>query len=215
VLHSVAAPYKETGGLRLLGGNLAPGGGAVLKVAGVEGGMEGGVFAGRARVFNSEASLIEALDTHPESFADHDMVVVRYEGPRGAPGMPEMLDPTSRITTLCRQRNMTIGLMTDGRFSGGSIGLVIGHVSPEAFVGGPIALIRDGDTITVDINADTLNCRELDDPAERQRREAAWRNAAQHNGGVHPDARPVTNRLLARMRRAARPALEGAGLTTD
>jgi dihydroxy-acid dehydratase len=215
VLHSVAAPYKPTGGLRLLGGNIAPGGGAVLKVAGVEGGMEGGVFTGRARVFNSEASLIEALDTHPESFADRDMVVVRYEGPRGAPGMPEMLDPTARITTLCRQRGMTIGLMTDGRFSGGSIGLVIGHVSPEAFVGGPIALIENGDTITVDINADTLSCRELDDPSEHQRRQNTWRDAAQRNGGVHPDARPVTNRLLARMRRAARPALEGAGLTTD
>jgi dihydroxy-acid dehydratase len=215
VLHSIAAPYMKTGGLRLLGGNLAPGGGAVLKVAGVEGGIEDGVFSGRARVFNSEASLIEALDVNTESFRDRDMVVVRYEGPRGAPGMPEMLDPTSRITTLCRQRGITIGLMTDGRFSGGSIGLVIGHVSPEAFVGGPIALIHDGDTITVDLNADSINCRELDDPAECQRRQNVWREAAQRNDGVHPDARPVNNRLLARMRRGARPALEGAGFATD
>jgi dihydroxy-acid dehydratase len=215
VMYSVAAPYKNTGGLRLLSGNLAPGGGAVLKVAGVEGGIENGVFTGRARVFNSEASLIEALDATPESFSDGDMVVVRYEGPRGAPGMPEMLDPTSRITTLCRQRGMTIGLMTDGRFSGGSIGLVIGHVSPEAFVGGPIALIQNDDTITIDLNDNSINCRQLDDRVECQRRRDAWNEAAQRNGGLHPDARPVTNRLLARMRRGARPALEGAGFATD
>ena len=145
VIHPVAKPFKDTGGLRLLHGNLAPDGGAVLKIAGVEGGLEDGVFRGRARVFNSERQLIEALEQDPDSFADHDMVVIRYEGPRGAPGMPELLDPTSRITTLCRQRNITIALMTDARFSGGSVGLVIGHVAPEAFLGGPIALIEDGD----------------------------------------------------------------------
>ncbi len=83
----------------------------------------------------------------PESFGDNDMVVIRYEGPRGAPGMPELLDPTSRITALCRERGITIALMTDARFSGGSVGLVIGHVAPEAFLGGPIALVEDGDTI--------------------------------------------------------------------
>ena len=80
------------------------------------------------------------------------MVVVRYEGPVGGPGMPEMLDSTSRITTLCRERNIIVGLMTDGRFSGGSVGLVIGHVGPEAAIGGPIALIEDGDEIIVDLN---------------------------------------------------------------
>ena len=92
------------------------------------------------------------------------MVVIRYEGPRGAPGMPELLDPTSRITALCRQRHITIALMTDARFSGGSVGLVIGHVAPEALLGGPIALVEDGDTIVVDLNADRLDCVELDDP---------------------------------------------------
>ena len=97
------------------------------------------------------------------------MVVIRYEGPRGAPGMPELLDPTSRITALCRRRSITIALMTDARFSGGSVGLVIGHVSPEAALGGPIALIEDGDTIVVDINSDTLDCTELQDPATRGR----------------------------------------------
>jgi len=98
-------------------------------------------------VFNGERSLIDALDERPDEFHDNDMVVIRYEGPRGAPGMPEMLDPTSKITSLCRKRGITIALMTDARFSGGSVGLVIGHVAPEALLGGPIALIEDGDTI--------------------------------------------------------------------
>ncbi|HVM63544.1 MAG TPA: dihydroxy-acid dehydratase, partial [Acidimicrobiales bacterium] len=150
VILPVAKPFKETGGLRLLQGNLAPDGGAILKVAGIEGGIVDGTFTGRARVFDGERALIDALDQHPETFQDHDMVVIRYEGPRGAPGMPEMLDPTSRITALCRQRDITIALMTDARFSGGSVGLVIGHVAPEAFLGGPIALVEDGDTIVVD-----------------------------------------------------------------
>ena len=165
VIHSVAKPFKKTGGLRLLRGNLAPDGGAIIKLAGVEGGVEKGVFIGRARCFNSERALITALEKTPDAFADHDMVVIRYEGPRGAPGMPELLDPTSRITALCRQKNITIALMTDARFSGGSVGLVIGHVAPEAYLGGPIALIEDGDTIVVDLNDDRLDCRELDDVA--------------------------------------------------
>ncbi|MGH7818317.1 MAG: dihydroxy-acid dehydratase, partial [Candidatus Binatia bacterium] len=214
VIHSVARPFKKTGGLRLLRGNLAPEGGAIIKVAGVEGGVKNGVFTGRARVFNGERELITALESTPEVFADKDMVVIRYEGPRGAPGMPELLDPTSRITTLCRQKNITIALMTDARFSGGSVGLVIGHVAPEAYLGGPIALIEDGDTIVVDLNEDRLDCRELADAAVHARRSKAWYDAAERNGGVHPDVRPVTNRLLRRMRFAARPALEGAGMAT-
>jgi len=212
VIHSVAKPFKKTGGLRLLRGNLAPDGGAIIKVAGVEGGMKDGVFTGRARVFNSEQALIAALEKTPEVFADRDMVVIRYEGPRGAPGMPELLDPTSRITALCRQKKITIALMTDARFSGGSVGVVIGHVAPEAYLGGPIALIEDGDTIVVDLNENRLDCRELADTAVHARRSAAWRDAAEKNGGVHPDVKPVTNRLLKRMRSAARPALQGAGI---
>jgi dihydroxy-acid dehydratase len=212
IIHSVAKPYKETGGLRLLKGNLAPDGGAVLKVAGVEGGIENGTFRGRARVFNSEGALLEALEHTPEQFADRDIAVVRYEGPRGAPGMPEMLDPTSRITTLSRQRQITIGLMTDGRFSGGSIGLVIGHVAPEAFVGGPIALVEEGDTIVVDLNTDRLDCRELSDPGVLEQRKQAWQEQANRNGGIHPHVKPVANRLLSRMRMTARSALQGAGL---
>jgi dihydroxy-acid dehydratase len=212
VIHPAAKPYKETGGLRLLQGNLAPDGGAILKVAGVEGGLVDGVFTGRARVFNSEQALIAALEDAPGSFQDRDMVVIRYAGPRGAPGMPELLDPTSRITTLCRQRDITIALMTDARFSGGSVGLVIGHVAPEAFLGGPIALIEDGDTIRVDLNSDRFDCAELDDPRVLQQRAAAWAAATHAHDGVHPDAPPVTSRVLARMRASARPALQGAGM---
>src|SRR5205085_2038609 len=118
-----------------------------------------------ARVFAGEAELIDTLQNNPESFQDRDMVIIRYEGPRGAPGMPEMLDPTSRMTTLSRQRNITVALMTDARFSGGSVGLVIGHVGPEAYLGGPIAFVETGDTVVVDLNTDSLDCEELKDPA--------------------------------------------------
>jgi dihydroxy-acid dehydratase len=214
VIHPVAKPFKDTGGLRLLSGNLAPEGGAVLKIAGVEGGLENGLFRGRARVFDSERQLIDALEKDPDSFSDHDMVVIRYEGPRGAPGMPELLDPTSRITALCRRRKITIALMTDARFSGGSVGLVIGHVAPEASLGGPIALIEDGDTIVIDINSDRMDCLELDDAGESGRRAQAWQAAADANGGVHPDVTPVSSRVLRRMRTSARPALQGAGMVT-
>jgi dihydroxy-acid dehydratase len=214
VIHPVEKPFKDTGGLRLLRGNLAPEGGAILKVAGIEGGVEGGVFIGRARVFEGERSLIDALEAHPDSFEDKDMVVIRYEGPRGAPGMPELLDPTSRITALCRERHITIALMTDARFSGGSVGLVIGHVAPEALLGGPIALVEDGDSIVVDLNSDHLDCVELDDPEVAGRRRAAWHAAAEANGGLHPDVPLVTDRVLARMRATALPALLGGGMAT-
>ena len=122
VIYTVGAPYKPTGGLRVLGGNLSPEFSAVLKLAGVEGGLEDNVFNGRARVFEGERGLLDALANDPDSFNNHDRIIVRYEGPSGAPGMPEMLDSTSRITTLCRERNMVVALMTDARFSGGSVG---------------------------------------------------------------------------------------------
>jgi dihydroxy-acid dehydratase len=215
VIHPVDKPFKDTGGLRLLRGNLAPDGGAILKLAGVEGGLAGGVFTGRARTFDSERALIAALEDNPDSFADNDMVVIRYEGPRGAPGMPELLDPTSRITALCRRKNITIALMTDARFSGGSVGLVIGHVAPEAFLGGPIALIESGDTIVVDINDDRMDCLELDDPQVYTRRAEEWQAAATANGGIHPAVTPVTSRVLKRMRATAQPALLGGGMASD
>jgi dihydroxy-acid dehydratase len=213
VIHPLTEPFKPTGGLRLLRGNLAPDGGAVIKLAGVEGGMADGRFTGRARVFDSEAALIQALASDPDRFADRDMVVIRYEGPRGAPGMPELLDPTSRITALCRRRGITIALMTDARFSGGSVGLVIGHVSPEAALGGPIALIEDGDTIVVDVNDNTLDCAELHDAATLADRQGRWQGEAERNGGTHPLVRNADTRLLRRMRARALPPLRGAGLS--
>ena len=148
------------------------------------------MFTGSARVFNGERALIRALDERPGDFLDHDMVVIRYEGPRGAPGMPEMLDPTSKITSLCRRQGITIALMTDARFSGGSVGLVIGHVGPEAFLGGPIALVEDGDTIVVDVKEDRIDCVELDDAGTYQRRAAAWRSCRRRQRGRPPRRRP-------------------------
>ena len=212
VVYSVEKPYKPTGGLRVLGGNLSPDFSAILKLAGVEGGLEGNTFRGKARVFEGEYRLLEALDKAPDSFQHHDMVIVRYEGPSGAPGMPEMLDPTSRITTLCRERNIVIGLMTDARFSGGSVGLVIGHVGPEAALGGPIAFIEDGDEIVVDLNTSELNCPALDDAATLSKRKAAWDKTVAANGGLHPNCGVADTRLLHRARATAVPATRGGGL---
>jgi len=185
---------------------------AILKLAGVEGGLENNLFRGRARVFEGEQSLLDALDRTPETFQNHDMIIVRYEGPSGAPGMPEMLDPTSRITTLCRERGIVVALMTDARFSGGSVGLVIGHVGPEAALGGPIALIEEGDEIVADLNKDELNCTALSDPAVRARRQAAWDKVVADNGGIHPNCGAADTRLLRRARLSAVPATRGGGL---
>jgi dihydroxy-acid dehydratase len=129
--------------------------------------------------------------------------------------MPEMLDPTSKITSLCRQRGIIIALMTDARFSGGSVGLVIGHVGPEAFLGGPIALVEDGDTIVVNVKENRIDCLQLDDAQAAERRAAAWRAAAAANGGIHPDAVTVTHRVLRRMRATAQSALLGGGMASS
>jgi dihydroxy-acid dehydratase len=212
VIHPVSRPYKPTGGLRVLGGNLSPDFSAILKLAGVEGGLENNVFKGRARVFEGEQALLSALDADPDQFQNHDMIIVRYEGPSGAPGMPEMLDPTSRITTLCRERGIVVALMTDARFSGGSVGLVIGHVGPEAALGGPIALIENGDEIVVDLNSNTLDCTALTDPAVFSARKAAWEKVVAAHGGVHPNCGIADTRLLHRARHTAVPATRGGGL---
>src|SRR6476660_2209260 len=187
VIYPVAKPYKPTGGLRILSGNLSPDFSAILKLAGVEGGLENNLFRGKACVFEGEQGLLAALDKTPERFENNDMIIVRYEGPSGAPGMPEMLDPTSRITTLCRERGIVVGLMTDARFSGGSVGLVIGHVGPEAALGGPIALIEDGDEIVVDLNKSELACTALSYKPTYDRRKAAWEKVVVANGGLHPN----------------------------
>jgi dihydroxy-acid dehydratase len=215
VVYSVEKPYKPTGGLRVLGGNLSPDFSAILKLAGVEGGLENNLFRGKARVFEGEQALLDTLDKTPGQFEHNDIVIVRYEGPSGAPGMPEMLDPTSRITALCRERNIVIALMTDARFSGGSVGLVIGHVGPEAALGGPIALIENGDEIVADLNKDELNCTALSDKATYAKRKAAWDKIVADNGGIHPNCGIADTRLLHRARRSAVPATRGGGLHPD
>lgn len=215
VVYPVEKPYKDTGGLRVLGGNLSPAFSAVLKLAGVEGGLEGNVFRGNARVFDGEQGLLDALEHDPDQFKDHDMVIVRYEGPSGAPGMPEMLDSTSRITTLCRERGIVVGLMTDARFSGGSVGLVIGHVGPEAALGGPIAFVEDGDEIVADLNTNELNCTALLDRNVLAARTAAWQKIVDDNDGMHPSCGEADTRLLNRMRRSAVSAIHGAGMHPD
>lgn len=215
VIFGVKTPYKPTGGLRLLGGNLSPEFSAVLKLAGVEGGLENGIFNGRAKVFDSEQDLLDTLENTPDKFENHDMIIVRYEGPSGAPGMPEMLDSTSRITTLCREREIVVGLMTDARFSGGSVGLVIGHVGPEAALGGPIAFVEEGDEIAVDLNKNELNCTPLSNPTVLAEREAAWQKVVAENGGTHPSIGHADTRLLNRMRRSAVSAIYGAGMHSD
>jgi len=212
VIYSVEKPYKPTGGLRVLGGNLSPDFSAILKLAGVEGGLENNVYNGKARVFEGEQALLTALDADQGQFQNNDMIIVRYEGPGGAPGMPEMLDPTSRITALCRERGIVVALMTDARFSGGSVGLVIGHVGPEAALGGPIAFIEDGDRIVVDLNKNEINCTELSDPATYARRKQAWEKVVAGNGGIHPNCGKADTRLLHRARHTAVPATRGGGL---
>jgi dihydroxy-acid dehydratase len=215
IIHSVKAPFKETGGLRVLGGNLSPEFSSILKLAGVEGGLENNVFVGKAKIFNGEQKLLDTLEQNPAVFGNGDMIVVRYEGPVGGPGMPEMLDSTSRITALCREREIVVGLMTDGRFSGGSVGLVIGHVGPEAAVGGPIGLIEDGDQITVDLNSNELNCSALNDPQILADRKAKWDREVADNNGTHPAVGQANTRLLARMRCSAVSAIFGAGMHPD
>ncbi|HEC12707.1 MAG TPA: dihydroxy-acid dehydratase [Acidiferrobacteraceae bacterium] len=141
VFLSIDQPIKKTGHIQILKGNLAPGG-AVAKITG----KEGERFDGPAKVYDSEEAMLHALEEN--KIEKGDVVVIRYEGPKGGPGMPEMLTPTSAIMGAGLGKD--VALMTDGRFSGGSHGFIIGHVVPEAQEGGPIALLRDGDHIVID-----------------------------------------------------------------
>ncbi|MGE0113966.1 MAG: dihydroxy-acid dehydratase [Steroidobacteraceae bacterium] len=167
IVHAFKDPIKADSHLRILYGNFAPEG-AVAKITG----KEGLKFTGRARVFDSEeASLQAILDG---GVVAGDVLVIRYEGPKGGPGMREMLSPTSAI--MGKGLGDKVAFITDGRFSGGSHGFVVGHVSPEAAVGGPIALIKDGDVITIDAVSNRINCDVSD--AEMKRRRAAWRAPA-------------------------------------
>lgn len=144
VIRHLDNPYDKEGGLSILYGNLAPKG-AVIKVGGVDPSIK--VFKGKAICFNSHDEAVEAIDNH--TVREGHVVVIRYEGPKGGPGMPEMLAPTSSI--VGRGLGKDVALITDGRFSGATRGIAVGHISPEAASGGPIGLIRDGDEITIDL----------------------------------------------------------------
>ncbi|MER3456371.1 MAG: dihydroxy-acid dehydratase [candidate division GAL15 bacterium] len=160
VVYSAARPIKPHGGLAVLRGSLAPEG-AVVKVAGTERTF----FRGPARVFDGEPAALQAvLEGHVQP---GDVVVIRYEGPKGAPGMPEMLSVTSAL--VGRGLGPEVALVTDGRFSGGTRGLMVGHVAPEAQVGGPIALVRDGDPIVIDLEARRLDVEVPREELERRR----------------------------------------------
>jgi dihydroxy-acid dehydratase len=164
IVHPLSDPIKASGHIQILRGNLAPEG-AVAKITG----KEGEVFSGPARVYDSEEDMLAALERN--EIQKGDVIVIRYEGPKGGPGMPEMLTPTSAI--MGAGLGKYVGLITDGRFSGGSHGFIVGHVTPEAQEGGPIALVRDGERITIDAARNTLSV-DLSDQ-ELAARRATWK----------------------------------------
>ncbi|EAE3616297.1 dihydroxy-acid dehydratase [Listeria monocytogenes] len=164
VIHSKENPYSPVGGLSMLFGNIAPKG-AAIKVGGVDPSVQ--VFKGEAICFSSHDEAVEAIDNH--TVREGHVVVIRYEGPKGGPGMPEMLAPTSSI--VGRGLGKDVALITDGRFSGATRGIAVGHISPEAAAGGPIALVHDGDIITIDLPNRTLNVDVPDEVLEERRKE--------------------------------------------
>jgi dihydroxy-acid dehydratase len=164
IVHPLDKPLKATGHIRIMRGNLCPDG-AVAKITG----KEGLVFTGTANCFDSEEDMLHALEQN--KINKGDVVFIRYEGPQGGPGMPEMLTPTSAI--MGAGLGTDVALITDGRFSGGSHGFIVGHVCPEAQVGGPIALVKNGDKITLDAEQNTIT---IDVPdAELAARKKAWK----------------------------------------
>lgn len=189
VIHSIDNPYRQTGGIAVLTGNLAPDT-AIVKESAVESNML--VFEGPAHVFDSEEEVLEALLA--KQVHDGEVVVIRYEGPKGGPGMKEMLNPTAIITGM----GLRVALLTDGRFSGATRGACIGHVSPEAMVGGPIALIENGDIISIDIPKRSLQMLVSDE--ELQKRRQAW---------IQPEPR-VKSGYLARYAKLVASADKGA-----
>jgi dihydroxy-acid dehydratase len=167
IIYPLSHPIKSTGHLQILYGNLATGG-SVAKISG----KEGELFTGPARVFDGEFELIEGINTG--KIRAGDVVVIRYVGPKGGPGMPEMLKPTSAI--IGAGLGKSVALITDGRFSGGTHGFVIGHVMPEAYLGGNIALVKDDDIIEVNVATKQMTVQVSDD--ELATRRAAWKQPA-------------------------------------
>ncbi len=181
-------PLKATGHLQILYGNLATGG-SVAKISG----KEGEKFKGPARVFDGEQELISGISSG--RVKPGDVVVIRHVGPKGAPGMPEMLKPTSAI--IGAGLGKSVALITDGRFSGGTHGFVVGHITPEAYLGGAIALVNDDDIIEIDAVNNTMNL--LVDEAEIERRRAAWKQPALK----------ATNGILFKYARSVKDASQG------
>jgi len=169
VIRSIKEAYHQKGGLAVLSGSLAPQG-AIIKTAGVSDNMR--MFKGRARVFESEEQTVAAIMAGKVKAGD--AVIVRYEGPKGGPGMREMLTPTSVL--VGRGLDKGVALITDGRFSGGTRGLCIGHVSPEAAEGGPIAFVKNGDTIEIDLNKKSIDI--VVPRKEMDKRKSSWRRPA-------------------------------------
>jgi len=193
IIRPIENPYSETGGIAVLKGNLAPDSCVVKRSAVVPEMLQ---HEGPARVFDCEEDAIAAI--HGGKIVAGDVVVIRYEGPKGGPGMREMLNPTSAIAGM--GLGSTVALITDGRFSGASRGASIGHVCPEAAVGGPIALVEEGDIIAIDINANTINVKISDE--EMQARRAKWQ----------PREPKVTTGYLARYASLVSAACKGAVL---
>jgi len=167
IIHPVETPIKATGHIRIMRGNFCPDG-AVAKITG----KEGLNFTGPARCFDSEEDMLKGLEQ--KTIQKGDVIIIRYEGPKGGPGMPEMLTPTSAIVGYGLEKD--VALITDGRFSGGSHGFIVGHVTPEAQEGGPIGLVKDGDLITIDAESNQIN---VDiSPEDMSARRAAWQQPA-------------------------------------
>ena len=188
IIQPIEKPIKASGHIRIMRGNVSPNG-AVAKITG----KEGLVFTGTARCFDSEELMLKGLEDG--KITKGDVVIIRYEGPQGGPGMPEMLTPTSAI--MGAGLGTDVALLTDGRFSGGSHGFIVGHITPEAQVGGPIALLKDGDKITIDAEKNEIN---VDLPAS----EIASRKAA----FVAPPFK-ATRGTLAKYIRCVKSASEG------
>jgi dihydroxy-acid dehydratase len=161
IIHPVSAPIKSTGHLQILYGNLAEGG-SVAKISG----KEGSHFEGPARVFDGEFELIAGINSG--KIKPGDVVVIRYVGPKGGPGMPEMLKPTSAI--IGAGLGKSVALITDGRFSGGTHGFVVGHITPEAYDGGTIALVKDDDIIELDAAINTITLKVSEEELEQRRK---------------------------------------------
>lgn len=166
IIRPFSHPLKSTGHIQILRGSLAPGG-SVGKITG----KEGLVFTGKARCYDQEDDFIEALERGDIKKGEKTVVIIRYEGPKGGPGMPEMLKPSSAI--MGAGLGNDVALLTDGRFSGGSHGFLIGHIVPEAREGGPIALVQDGDTVTIDVEKRVIDCDVSE--ADMEKRREAWK----------------------------------------